>query len=717
MSDTSKYTFDDCTVVKAFTNYYYVVPDYQREYVWTDKDQVNRLLTDIYEAYDLDSEKEYFIGTTVAYNNKGVAELIDGQQRTTTLFLMLCAFVKLYTEFGEGCESLKALIANSVHIKGKDTYKYRLELQYPEATEILQAIHKCEDIQIEKLPASSKRLKLAYDFILTSLREKIGGNVEELCSLCDFFEHRVKFIQIMTPDINDALKIFETINARGVGLTPMDLLKNLIFRQVGRSEFEKLKSLWKQLIQIIESNNEKPLRFLRYFILSNYPEVSQGSSSSGQNVVREDEIYKWFTKHDDRVGYTKDPIAFVNLLIENAKAFVNFAKGKDAYGKDNVFVNNMALLGGTAFRQHIILLLTARTYPEDMFNLLARNLENFLYIYLLSKEQAKIFEKIFGEWAISLADISTMEQLKNFIMERMLPRVEKKETEYRDHFLNLNQNEIQNFRLKYILAKLTQFVDDEHEGATTVSPLEHYYSSKTEIEHILPQTPFSEEEKAKFEDYDKAKTMFGNLTLIGKTSNSSLRNKPFAEKVTKYGIQPYYLTKSMFALDTVGVNTRLNAINAYLRTFSEWNIDAINERQRMLYELSKLVWRLDVNASTKQSAKSVVKQAGNSKAPNKEIRVTLPTDEVIYKEGNAAATFAATIRALDPQKVASLGIDNCKMPLVRLGEPDSSNKYRSAHHDVGNGYFVNTHSGTMGKVEFLKRIADGLGITLKIEIL
>ena len=282
MSDTSKYTFEDCTVVKAFTNFYYIVPDYQREYVWKDNDQVARLLADIYEAYDIDPEKEYFIGTTVAFNNKGVAELIDGQQRTTTLFLILCAFEKLYKEYGEDSAPIQDFIAKKVHIKGKTEFKFRLELQYPEASEILQDIYKGIDIKVEKLSLSSARLKRAYDFIVESLRDRIKGSVDVLCSLCDFFEHRVKFIQIMTPDINDALKIFETINARGVGLTPMDLLKNLIFRQVERSEFDKLKSLWQRLVKIIENNGEKPLRFLRYFIISNYPEVSQGSSSSAR---------------------------------------------------------------------------------------------------------------------------------------------------------------------------------------------------------------------------------------------------------------------------------------------------------------------------------------------------------------------------------------------------------------------------------------------------
>lgn len=91
---SKKYTFEDWTVEKSFKNNFYIVPDYQREYVWEADKQVAQLLNDTYDAYAADKNKEYFIGTTVVYHDTATnsCELIDGQQRTTTLFLMLCAF-------------------------------------------------------------------------------------------------------------------------------------------------------------------------------------------------------------------------------------------------------------------------------------------------------------------------------------------------------------------------------------------------------------------------------------------------------------------------------------------------------------------------------------------------------------------------------------------------------------------------------------------------
>ena len=81
--------YSDQTVNSAFQDFY-VVPDYQREYVWEGA-QVEQLLFDLLEAYEADPKKAYFLGTMVTYANENNFELIDGQQRLTTFFIILCA--------------------------------------------------------------------------------------------------------------------------------------------------------------------------------------------------------------------------------------------------------------------------------------------------------------------------------------------------------------------------------------------------------------------------------------------------------------------------------------------------------------------------------------------------------------------------------------------------------------------------------------------------
>ena len=106
-------------------------------------------------------------------------------------------------------------------------------------------------------------------------------------------------------------KIFETINERGVGLDAMDLLKNLLFMKASRADFKRLKVHWKELQDALFDMNEKPLRFLRYFIFSRYD----------VDILREDEIYGWFAKNEDQCGYDVDPSNFAKELLRAAKTY------------------------------------------------------------------------------------------------------------------------------------------------------------------------------------------------------------------------------------------------------------------------------------------------------------------------------------------------------------------------------------------------------------
>ncbi len=589
---SEKYTFDDLTVEKSFKNNFYIVPDYQREYVWEADKQVAQLLSDVYDSYAANRDKEYFIGTTVVFHDKNanMSELIDGQQRTTTLFLMLCAFRNIYKERGLGTNVMDSLIYEStLDDNGDEVYKYHLELQYEETSIIMAALAQDEATPLQ-MSASAIRLEDAYRSIYRYIKDNTDGDNEELKGMFLYFFRKLKFIQITTPDINDALKIFETINERGVGLNPMDLLKNLIFRQVPRSQFDKLKEKWRMLISILENNNEKPLRFLRYFIMSNYPSITN-SPHGDENRIREDEIYKWMASHAELCGYEKEPFKFVDLLLENARCYVNFAQGKDKNGNRTPYLDNIIKLGGGAYRQHLITLLTVRNMPEEWFNYLARNMENYIFYALFTKLQAKIFETLFGKWNLTLVNVKTIEDLKTFVEENIKPETQKLSSEYKARFLVFKQNDLQQYRVRYILAKLSLYVDMAHSGAKSLPLLDNYYKRGTEIEHILPQTP-SAELKAQFENYDELLYRLGNLTLLEQPMNGAIQNSSYENKVPVYAASNFYLTSSLHHLDEVGMNTAITRINKHLLSFSSWNEDSINQRQEMLYNLSQEIWKV-----------------------------------------------------------------------------------------------------------------------------
>ena len=111
-------------------------------------------------------------------------------------------------------------------------------------------------IWLMHMPPSTAYLKDTYD------------DAAQLRKYWGYLANKVVFIQIST-DVSSALKIFETINERGVGLNPMDLLKNLLFTNVRLDQFTQLKDEWKKITKPLEKAKEKPLRFLRYFLMAN----------------------------------------------------------------------------------------------------------------------------------------------------------------------------------------------------------------------------------------------------------------------------------------------------------------------------------------------------------------------------------------------------------------------------------------------------------------
>ncbi len=282
-------------IEEAFTQHIYTIPDYQREYVWKEK-EVTKLLDDISEEYSKENSKspEYFIGSIVVNRHGKDVEVIDGQQRLTTLFLCLCAFRKMLHKENEDIEDINTmLLSKRRDEKGKLIPSYNLKLTYENTSQLLEDIVDNKELR-DDLIGSAKNIIDAYNTILRDLANNLKTK-DELLEFLAYFTQKVNFIQIETPSISDALKIFETINERGVGLNPMDLLKNLIFRKVDREEFAKLKVEWKKITDLLENNEQKPLRFLRYYIMANY----QVKNAKGEEIVREDEIYDWIIQKEN----------------------------------------------------------------------------------------------------------------------------------------------------------------------------------------------------------------------------------------------------------------------------------------------------------------------------------------------------------------------------------------------------------------------------------
>lgn len=451
---------------------------------------------------------------------------------------------------------------------------------------------------------SLENLLNAYGALYRGLQSEYPTSAE-LKKLWAYLANCVVFIQI-TSDISSALKIFETINERGVGLNPMDLLKNLLFTQVKYDEFTSLKNDWKKITKPLEKAKERPLRFLRYFIMANYRFVmKRGGKRGADSVVREDEIYDWFTNKDNAAicKYKEEPFEFVRKITRNVEHYLNFTKKLRNDGEHSAAMEDLRALTGAAFSLHYILLLAASPLPVSLFDHFVRQLESFLFYYIFTKTPTKDLEKDFSIWADEIREIGSkrsradqVELLNEFINNRFKKGVKARGAELDDALRRYTLDSMQRYRTNYLLAKITRHVEMAFKGLKSRPPLRDF--TALQVEHILPDTPTTEllngfRKKHPGEDYHEQKMRLGNLTLLEKPHNIVAGNDFFQKKRPYYAKSGNYLTRSISKLANVGSNTSITRINKKLESFEHWNIKSIDRRQAILSALVKDVWKVE----------------------------------------------------------------------------------------------------------------------------
>jgi uncharacterized protein with ParB-like and HNH nuclease domain len=584
----------DIKIAQVFQGFY-SVPDYQREYVWQ-SEQVEQLLTDIHgelNGTDPKNAPEYFIGSIVVCPGKDeVFDLIDGQQRMTTLFLALCAIRDRFNALGESAPGALAsqIATTSSDAHGRDVFRYRLDLQYEDSGTVLLGIaDQKKDPADGKSTRSIGNILNAYDSITAFLTQHFGDKTDDLRIFYGYFINKVKLIRIQTEDVAKALKIFETINDRGVGLDSMDLLKNLLFMKSDPDEFEALKKEWKELQDTIFEAGEKPLRFLRYFIFSRY----------SVEALREDEIYGWFSKNQKVCGYAEDSLKFARELLDAAKAYGHFLNGCDPTGRQRPELQSLQFLGGSAARQHLILLLAGRHLQDSLFSQLVQEVENLFFVYVASRENTRDFERSFAKWAPELRAVNTPQELQKFLQQNIEPSKAAISGRFDDAFKRMTSDELQVYRLRYILAKLNQYVEINAYGETEGTRwLKHYVASEFQIEHIQPTNPCPEATDEFGQALDPGIiNRLGNLVLVEKPINASLGNKPFSKKRLVYPQSKLLLVHAISERPKIGSNTSIDRAVRELEPFGVWNEESVISRQANLGAMARVIWNVPTTES------------------------------------------------------------------------------------------------------------------------
>lgn len=213
-------------------DYAFEIPVYQRPYAW-EVEQVRELLTDLEEA--MDGEGIYFLGSIVLIKAPGVpqAKVVDGQQRLTTLTILLSVLRDLTEDAERRFMRGKYIFQRADPDSGaQDSYRLLLReqdraffnqrVQAPSAT--------AEPIATTTLEGSRQRIDENVVFLRCQLK---GWEETKRDRLVAFIVQRCYFVVVSVPTPEAARRIFTVLNARGLDLTPTDVLKALLLERAG----------------------------------------------------------------------------------------------------------------------------------------------------------------------------------------------------------------------------------------------------------------------------------------------------------------------------------------------------------------------------------------------------------------------------------------------------------------------------------------------------
>lgn len=592
--------------IQNLKDYFFVVPDYQREYVWEADRHVARFLQDIDDEYKPGATKQtnYFIGSTIIVGrDDGAFDVIDGQQRLTTIVIGLCAIRAVLNSVTSTDNNLQTFKEELLKVAKELLYKFdiqsrrhtpRLTLQYSESKDYLSKLIAETEFTDDKTPSISKMME-AYTTITDFLKGLQNSSDERMINFVGYFLANVEMVVIKPDGLSSALKIFETINERGVGLNAMDLLKNLLFSNANQAQFDGIKKTWKEMLNSLDECDEgdKALRFLRYFLMARYHD----------GVIREEEIYKWMIsdKGKEKIRYQSDPVGFAEELKLAAVKYSTFVKATQARDADPKYPNitGIGYLSKKTSRQHLVLLMALRDHIGDsIINLLAKNIESLSFYYAVNRTLTKSYEERYAKWAVRLRAVTTEIELRSFLSDEFDTELVSEQAKFSSQFSTKSQNDLNpQYRVKYILGRIEDYIRQQVNFPTANFT---YYQSQ-QLEHILPQTGENVPQTLYPQKYDYATTVyrFGNLTLLEAPINQSLAfsndissNQWFTVKRSAYLNSTILLTKT-FSDIKIGANSVFNNFAAeHLKSFDEWNMNKVAERQEIIRKLIVEIWKL-----------------------------------------------------------------------------------------------------------------------------
>ena len=541
------------------SDYDFRIPDYQRPYAW-EAEQAAQLLDDLVEALDRDTDEPYFLGSIVLVKQKesSDAEVIDGQQRLTTVTILL-AVLRDLSDDDELRVDLEKMVAEPGNKIRKLEPKPRLALRARDAEFFRDMVQTTDSIDV--------LLKLKPDALKTDAQKSVQTNARALhqllstwteerrLDLVGMLSERTFLVVVSTPDLNSAHRIFSVMNARGLDLSPADIFKSYIIGALDGKVSDVYAKRWEDAEEALGRDDFADLFLHLRMIFS--------------KVRARRELLKEFPEQVLSAYLPTKAAAFVDdVVVPYADAYEQIRDQSYAAvagaGKVNSWFRRLAQLDNNDWRPPALWALRTLADDPQWLDDFFRALERLASSMLLRRVYATPRSQRYADLLRELADGKGLDA----------PSFQLSDLEKTDTVKRLG-GEI------YLVSKVRKYVLLRLDEVLAKDPGVSYDHPLITVEHVLPQNPqadsvwtqtFTDEERLRWTH------RLGNLVLLNRAKNSEAQNFDFEKKKAKYfsgsnGVATFALTSQVLS-------------------HHEWTPAILEKRQGELMAVLRTEWAL-----------------------------------------------------------------------------------------------------------------------------
>ena len=596
----------------------YGIDFYQREYVWARRN-IEELLNDFegrfLASYDESHERiavsrypHYFLGSIITIVESGMRFIVDGQQRLTTLTLLL---IHLRHQLEDSDDVM--LVSSMVYSPKRGVKDFNLDI--PERRDCMDALFSGTGVgAIDGNDASVQNLIKRYGDIEELFPDTLKGEVLPL--FVDWLIENVNLVEIEAKTDDDAFTIFETMNDRGVNLSQTDMLKGYLLAKINDDDVStmhnkkaKAESDWRRLTrdlnQLWQGEDEV---FIKLWLRAKYAETIRDRKKGATNRDFEniDKFHRWVR---DQVN-EKDG----SLSLETSTDFYDFITRQFSYFARHYIAMHRASWNFTPGREELFC---------NMYNSFSLQYLLALAPLQVEDDQETAQEKI--RLVATFADIFLARRMANFRrngystlaygMFIVAKRIRNKDVstlrvlllnelaEMNDTFAGITGegqwgqpyalNSFTGRAIKYLLARITAWVEQQCGMPANFETYAKPQGKQFEIEHIWPDKFDRHSDEFNHEnDFQRLRNYFGGLVLLPRGDNQSYRDMPYDDKVKHYPKQNL-LTASLHPLTYENNPNFTNFVTRSglpFKPHTEFKRADLMERQELYRQICEQIW-------------------------------------------------------------------------------------------------------------------------------